>query len=866
MINSNAVGNARGVSILISNKLFCNVIKINKDNEGRVLAITVKIDELKVNIINVYSPNKDEPKFYADLVEFIDDSAENTIIIGDLNLALDSKLDRYNTIEKNVKSVEAVKNIMDEYTLVDIWRVRNETKREYSWSRNWADQHDQKASRIDYALVSRGLDTLIDNTMYLYGLQTDHRAIVISVTTSSSKRGPGYWKFNNTLLDDQQYVREMSRDLELTIQGCAQKASKQTWETVKKRIKTTTQKYCRKQNDEESLILANLSEIVQDLQTKFPLTKKDSDIYLNTIADIDEIKKKKIAGVMFRSKARWYEFGKKGTKFFYNLEKRRSNAKNCYCIINENGQEENDPKKVLDIQRKFYEDLYSHNPDVSFDLQNNTNIKVHMEENHNEQISVQELTNALGEMKNGKSPGYDGITLEFYRTFWHILKQPLHKAICEAYSDQILFESARFGILNLIPKPGKDARKLQNLRPITLLNVDYKIIEKVIAMRMMPLLHELIAKDQRGFLPGRSIYVNIRKLLDLIEFLENENEEGLVLSCDYQKCFDKVSFSALFGSLKYFGFSELIYNWTQILYKEFTVKVQNNGHLSEKINIEQGVHQGGPASSCYFLVIAEILAINIRNNKEIKGIPCKEIINVLDQFADDMDVFSENSQSSINAIMHELKVFENNSGFKISYDKTTMYRIGSLKYSSAKLYTQEDLNWSSDTIKVLGIDVYQNTSELINKNYDKILQKAKAVTSQWCNRTISLMGKVLIFNALIASLFVYKMITLPNMTNQIYAKTHQIMVDFIWKNKKPKIATKILQLPKKWGGLGLVNIRCREASLKATWSKLLKNSCDYAEFVYAIMEIKVKENIWRCNFSENHVKYLIKEGRSTFLV
>ena len=97
-----------------------------------------------------------------------------------------------------------------------------------------------------------------------------------------------------------------------------------------------------------------------------------------------------------------------------------------------------------------------------------------------------------------------------------ILYTPLCDAIFEAYSKQKLFVTASRGILNLIPKQNKDSRKLANLRPITLLNTDYKIIEKALANRLIPMFEDIIHTDQKGFLPGRKITHNIRKIMDLI--------------------------------------------------------------------------------------------------------------------------------------------------------------------------------------------------------------------------------------------------------------------------------------------------------------------------------------------------------------
>ena len=152
----------------------------------------------------------------------------------------------------------------------------------------------------------------------------------------------------------------------------------------------------------------------------------------------------------------------------------------------------------------------------------------------------------------------------------------------DVYDEQKLHPTARKGILNLIPKANKDTRYIKNLRPITLLNTDYKIIEKSIANKMIPALEHIIHTDQRGFMKDRRISVNIRKMLDIIHSAEKEDLEAIVMSLDFVKCFDKCSYSILHGSLDYFQFGSTIKNWTKILYDDFTVKIQKQRTLLQQ--------------------------------------------------------------------------------------------------------------------------------------------------------------------------------------------------------------------------------------------------------------------------------------------
>ena len=427
--------------------------------------------------------------------------------------------------------------------------------------------------------------------------------------------------------------------------------------------------------------------------------------------------------------------------------------------------------------------------------------------------------------------------------------------IIAVYEKKELHLTAKEGILNLIPKANKDSRYVKNLRPITLLNVDYKTIEKVIADKMLPALEHIINRDQRGFMKNRRISVNIRKMLDIMHHVEHEDLETVVLSLDFVKCFDKCSFSILHGSLEYFQFGKIIKEWTKILYHDFKVRIQNNGTFSDEIKIKKGVHQGGCCSSVYFLVIAEILAIALRNNEKIEGITIAQIRNLLNQFADDMDIFSKCTKESITQIYKELDQFYYQSGFTVSYEKTTLYRIGSLRHSNAQLYNMTQYVWFSQDINVLGVTIAHE--DIVYKNYKDMQQKVKETLNAWYNRGLSLIGKTQIINTLVASQFVYKMMVLPTMPNSIIKNIENEIRHYLWNGGKAKIALNILQNKKEEGGLNLVNLKNKEIALKATWPQILDTEVEYSQIVYESMKCKKLGNdIWRCSILPEDIQNL----------
>ena len=749
IIFSHGTTAARGIAVCVTKQIFEQISQVETDQDGRSILFNIITDSTKISVMAIYAPNTDSPLFFKQMSDKLKQRHEHKIIVGDFNLVLDVEKDRLNTYNNNNKALEKLEDMMDEYCLRDVWRIQNEEKLEYSWRKTGSLN---KASRIDFALVTGGLDQQVKCIMYIPGIQTDHRALYMLVEVKDFDRGLGFWKLNTQLLQDEKYLSLIRQEIVSSITASAQKDFKEIWEIIKKRVKKVTVDYSKSKVREDKLVIGELSEIINDYESSLPLNKNEDQLLQNTKADLEEKLLERVKGIMFRSKVKWFEEGERSSKYFFSLEKARYNSKTCFKIISENGEEFVQPHQILQVQQEFYQNLYGVDTDVNFTLSNNYGIHVpnDIRESQNSQITLEELAQAVKQMKNGKTPGEDGLPIEFYKIFWADIKYIFHQMMELCYQEEQLHSSARKGILKPYPKANKDTRYVKNLRPITLLNVDYKIIEKAIANKMVPALEHIINKDQRGFMKERRISVNIRKMLDIIHEAEKEDLEALVLSMDFVKCFDKCSFSILHGSLEFFNFGEVVKVWTKILYKDFSVKIQNNGFFSSKINIEKGVHQGGCCSSIYFLVIAEILALSLRNNQDIDGLTFGQIKNLLNQFADDMDIFSICNQKSITAICRELQEFYYQSGFEVSYDKTTLYRIGSLRESEAKRYDTKNLKWTDGDINVLGVTITQDSLE--EKNYGSMKDKCSCLLNKWDNRGLSLIGKVQVVNTLVASL------------------------------------------------------------------------------------------------------------------
>ena len=140
-----------------------------------------------------------------------------------------------------------------------------------------------------------------------------------------------------------------------------------------------------------------------------------------------------------------------------------------------------------------------------------------------------------------------------------------------------------------------DKTNLNNFRPISLLNVDYKIISKALANRLKVVMSSIISPEQ-SCVPGRDIIDNIMSVRDVIDLVTLNNKEGFLIKLDQEKAFDRVSHSFMFKVLNKLNFGNTFISWIKILYNDIKSTVKINGHLTPFFPICRGVRQGCPIS------------------------------------------------------------------------------------------------------------------------------------------------------------------------------------------------------------------------------------------------------------------------------
>lgn len=222
----------------------------------------------------------------------------------------------------------------------------------------------------------------------------------------------------------------------------------------------------------------------------------------------------------------------------------------------------------------------------------------------------------------------------------------------------------------LIPKSGKDLGLPESYRPFSLLQVDIKILAKILALRLNQVILSLMHEDQAGFMPGRNTSFNLRKLFINIQAHHNNVGERVVVTLDTAKAFDSVEWNYLWKCLAQYGFGPKFLRWIRLLYQAPVARVAANVQQSDTFELSRGTRQGCPLSPLLYALATEPLAISIRRNPLIQGIHAGNLEEKISMYADDTLLYLADSGSSLAEALRTIEYFGSFSRLRINWEKS----------------------------------------------------------------------------------------------------------------------------------------------------------------------------------------------------
>ena len=336
----------------------------------------------------------------------------------------------------------------------------------------------------------------------------------------------------------------------------------------------------------------------------------------------------------------------------------------------------------------------------------------------------------------------------------------------------------------------KDPRDVRNYRPITLLNLDYKILTKVLGARIATTLDSVISAPQNGFVPHRQITDNAH-LLSLVQaYLNESNEEGLVVLLDCEKAFDRCSWDYLHASMKELGYGPRLRNWIRLLYDYDAPprrRIKVNGERGEFFALQSGVAQGCPLSAILFLYVTEGFTRLVEAEREEApaaerawhGITIGSREYRISQFADDTVLYLR-SFSQLPRMWQVVKIWEEATAMKVNVTKTEALRCGALRGVEFKGAGSEGIAFCKPGEHIISLGVpFSEESGATDDFFRAKYNKMKCLLANWhAIHSMTAMGRAMIAGSLIFSRFRYwaQLMLVPKDVNDAILEDTQALV------------------------------------------------------------------------------------------
>ncbi|XP_042950258.1 uncharacterized protein LOC122282367 [Carya illinoinensis] len=741
------------------------------------------------------------------------------LCMGDFNELL-SNDEKMGGVDRPFFQMERFREALDECELGDLGFVGSR----FTWC-NKREGRSFIKERLDRVLGNTAWPNLFDTTMVhvLPVENSDHTPLLVScfhhqeehITKKKLFRYEAFWS-----------KRQESKDIvhrAWTIGGGGQ-SRLQSWA---KSSGGNHQQLVRQKRE----LLQHMQELnVGDINGQIKETQEEVDVLLEE----EELKWRQ------RAKQQWLKGGDRNSKFFHKCATHRRKVNMIKRIIDERGVLATTQGAVSQVFQSYYQQLFTSSSLSSSEEVVQVVDKVITPEMNRQlmkRCSLEEVRLAVFDMNPHGSPGPDGFSACFYQDHWLEVGVEVTTTVQEIFATRSGLAEINDTHIALIPKK-KIPTLVMEYRPISLCNVLYKVVSKVMANRLKQFLPSIVSSSQSAFVPGRLISNNIIVTYEAMHSMKNrmrgKREGYMALKLDMSKAYDRIEWDFLEAVLLKMGFSE---EWTALVLQcvsTVNYSIMLNGRPLQKFHPMRGLRQGDPLSPYLFILCSEVL--------------------------DDSLLFCKANALEWSRLCGILKDYENVSGQRLNMDKTTIYfSCNTRREAKEAILATASLVEAKSYEKYLGLPAYVGKQKL--NAFKPVLDSIRARMQSWSVRFLSQAGKEVLLKSIVQAIPTYCM-SIFKLPKAILNAINSLMQKFWWgmkgdRSKVKWIPWKSLGFSKDEGGLGYRDFEKFNVALlaKQGW-KLLKHSDSLAakvlkaKYFYRsdFMKAKVGSNssyLWR---------------------
>lgn len=804
---AHAVGLSSGCILLIRQSLGAVVQSVNTCESGRFIVCDFSLSSENWRVICLYAPTKAQERreFFEEIESYLK-CERRLILAGDFNCVCAGR-DKTSGKKHNDASTAVLRDMTAEFHLEDVGECLCSGK-----SVIFTHFQGTSHARLDRVYVSAEFIPLCRDYSVTPVAFSDH--CLVSFCVGKQRRNNkvfswDLWKFNANLLKDDEFCKQFLEAIDkITTQNLDSWEHK--WEVCKQTIKLKALERAsvlrHAEKEIESRLRWNLQQLLEAESTQPGYFSEDIKSIKQKLELIDQERYK---GALIRARAEYLCTGEMPTKRALGVEKKYA-SQNEITEIEHNGSLLTNTEKIASSFFEYYKLLFSRGQVDADRFKNDfVSLMPTLDDETKEilevPITVEEVKEAIDRLNNGKSPGPDGLGAALYKAFKGVIAPVLTEVYNEAYEKKHLPPSFLSAHTVLIPKT-EDPIKLRDVtsyRPISLTNIDYKILMKVLANRLQTVMKDLVGPHQTCGIKGRTIMTNIHIARSILECCDAMQRSVAMLQVDLEKAFDRVPHDLLLSILDYVNVGNVISEGVRMAYAGCTTRLIINKSVGERIPVQRSVRQGCPLSPLLFCIYIEPFCLSVIRNEAIRGFNLYKAEVSLLAYADDIAVFCVDHESVMHTV-NAVKSFCQASGSAVNWDKCLGFWHGEWDVAPRVFM---NIKWQETPTKYLGVPLqYYCDSEPYWKKQTEVLREK---AQKWKGWDKSIFARATTCNIFLVSKLWYVMQVL-HCSRLNVQKMHRVFAVFIWSSVWEKTSRTNLFKRVRDGGLGLVHLYVRQ--------------------------------------------------------